>query len=129
MDTATRMPTLRLLRVALIVLTLVTAVNHLFIGSNTLTEPDRSLLAILFVLNGIGFLVLLASILTRFVPILSNHKRPAHYAMMAYTIATIAAYVLVSGILSGEPPMPIAVMTKVDEGLLVAVTYLHLRVL
>lgn len=129
MDTPTRTRTPRLLRIVLIALTLVTAVNHLFIGSNTLAEPDRSPLAILFLLNGMGFLVLLASIITRSVPVLSRNKHLAHHALIAYTILTMVAYVLMSGILSGEPPTPMAVMTKVDEGLLVVVTYLHLRTL
>lgn len=128
METQSQVTTVpRILRISLIILTLFTAINHLFIGSNILKEPDEMMLGVLFILNGIGFIILLTGILTTFVPILSSNKLLSHYVMIVYTVVTVLAYVIMSGILSGEPPTLIALMTKVDELLLIAVTYLHLH--
>jgi succinate dehydrogenase hydrophobic anchor subunit len=117
----------RALGIALTILTLITATNHLFIGMNTLSEPDMTVLGVLFILNGIGFVVLPAAILSGYVPVLSNRKKLAHYVMLAFTGVTLLAYIFLSGILKGKSPMPVAIITKVDEVILMVVTYLHMR--
>ncbi len=116
----------RSLQVAIIVLAMITAVVHFFIGITNLSVP---VLAILFILNSAGFTVLLAGLFTRLVPILSSNRALAHYTMMAFAAVTILAYVYVSGILSGEPSNPIAIATLMDEILLILATYLHLKAL
>mgnify|MGYP001618225072 FL=1 len=128
MDIHSPSTTSRILQIAAIVLTVITAVNHLFIGIANLGAPDTLVLAVLFILNAAGFAVLLAGLSTRLVPVLSGNRILAHYAMIAFTVVTIMAYVFMSGILRGEPPMPMAIVTKIDELLLILATYLHLRV-
>lgn len=128
MDIHSRPATLRILQIVVIFLAVITAVNHLFIGIANLGAPDMLVLAVLFILNAAGYAVLLAGLFTRIVPILSGSRMLAHYAMIAFTAVTILAYVLMSGILRGEPPMPVAIATNIDEGLLILATYLHLRV-
>ncbi len=119
----------RILQVAVIVLTVITVVNHFYLGMANLSKPDMQVLAILFILNSAGFTVLLAGLLTRLVPILSSNRALAHYTMMAFAAVTILAYVFLSGIISGEPPIPIAIATLMDEILLILATYLHLKAL
>jgi|GEM_PF-4677624 hypothetical protein len=58
MDIPSR-PTLRVfLQIAVIVLTVITAANHLIIGIANLGTPDMRVLAALFILNAAGYAVL-----------------------------------------------------------------------
>ena len=115
-----------LLLILMVLFTAITAINHLLIGMTSL-RGGISALPILFILNGIGYAVLLAGVATDRVPVLSDNKALAHYALIAFTVVTIVAYFLMSGVLSGEPAGTAAIITKVDEVLLIVVSFLHLR--
>ena len=75
------------LRMAIIVLTALTAVIHLYLGIS-LPNP-------LFLLNGIGYFVLLWAYLWT-PPFLANRTGLIRSAFLGYTIVTIVAYFLIN---------------------------------
>ena len=70
------------LQLGLIVLTVATAVIHLLYG----IAGERLLL-----LNGVGYLALLAALL---LPISEGYKRPLRFVLAGYTLVTIVAYLV-----------------------------------
>lgn len=110
---------------AVIGLTGFTALVHLFLGLTNLSGPIQTL-GIMWLLNGIGYLVLLGGV-TGQTPVLKNNKPLAHYALMTYAGITIVAYFLVSGVLRGEPLGWLGPIDKLAEVLLIMATYLHLN--
>ena len=113
------------LRWAVIGLTVVTALIHLAIGLGAVGGPMNTL-GILWLLNFAGYSVLLGGFLG-VTPVLKDNKTLTHYALMGFAAVTIVAYVLMSGVLSGEPVTPFAIIDKVDEVLLIIATYMHLK--
>ncbi len=106
------------LRWAVIVLTLITAAVHLFLGIGSVRNPDYLTLGILFLLNSAGYVGLLVATLgwVPFIP-----PGVAHYGLMAFALITIVIWV---GMGSRDI---LAYATKADEVLLIAATFLHLR--
>lgn len=100
------------LRVAIVVLTLITAGIHLFLG---IRFSD-----ILFLLNAIGYAVLLVALLRPF-SFLSGQENLVHYAFMAFAAVTIIAWLVMNGDFSD----PLGVGTKIDEILLIVALWLH----
>jgi hypothetical protein len=98
----------------IIVLTLITAAIHVYFFAT----GDKSLLLYqLFLLNAIGYLVLLALL---YLPLglpdsIHNLVRPA---FIGYTILTIVLYIIISA-QSGIWSFPLAPIAKVDEVILV----------
>ena len=113
------------LRIAVIALTLVTAAVHLYLGVTSISGPMQTL-GILWLLNGLGYLVLLGGI-TGQTPVLKDNKALAHYGLMGFAAVTIVAWVVMSGVLRGDAPDLLAIITKVDEVLLIVVAYMHLK--
>jgi hypothetical protein len=113
------------LRIAVIALTLVTAAVHLYLGTTNFSGPMQTL-GILWLLNGLGYLVLLGGFLG-ITPVLKDNKSLTHYALMGFAAVTIVAWVLMSGVLRGEPAGVLAIITKVDEVLLIVAAYMHLK--
>lgn len=111
------------LRIAIIVLTIITALIHLALGVSYLGDATLRTLGILFILNCIGYLVLLASLFTKSVPFLSERSDLSHYLLIGFATVTIIAFFVINkldiGVMSG--------ITKLDEVLLVIATYMHLR--
>jgi hypothetical protein len=104
----------------MIVLTVITAAIHLFLGIRFISD---GIFGILFVLNGIGFLVLLFLVL-RPVSIFVGRDALLHYALVGFAAVTILAWLFVNGDFTNV----VGVATKVVELLLIVVTWLHLRV-
>ena len=71
-----------------IVLAAITALIHLYVG---ISVP-----APLLLLNGIGFLVLIAA--RYFIPQLIQYRQAIHYALIAYTAITIIGYFAAWGV-------------------------------
>ena len=92
---------------ALIILTtMVTAIIHLVVLSYLLGEISP-----LFVLNGLGFLILLGA--WYFTPgFLANQRTALHIVFILYTIVTIAAWVAI-----GDTGDALGIFTKLDEAL------------
>jgi hypothetical protein len=103
------------LRGAIIVLSVITAVIHF-------TRVPFT--GIPFLLNGLGFLVLAAAVV--FEPsFLAGRQRLAQYALMAFTVVTILAWVAI-----GDKSLPdglIGYISKIDELLLLAAVFQYGR--
>src|SRR5687767_698537 len=108
------------LRWAVIVLTVITAAIHLFLGVTNISNPDMVPLNYLFILNSIGYITLLLGVLGK-LPFLPSNL--SHYLLMAFAAVTIAAWVFMSGDFGNT----LALITKVVEVLLIIATFLHLR--
>ncbi len=94
---------------AVIILTVITAVIHF---SRAAADPE---IRILFVLNGLGYLVLAAIF---YAPQLQGHKRRIRWGFISYTLLTIILY-LVWGMMNGDWNVPIGPIDKVAEIILV----------
>jgi hypothetical protein len=104
------------LHAIIIITALITALIHLVLLSIFLGQVSP-----LFVLNGLGFLVLLGA--WYFTPgFLSGQRTALHWAFILYTAVTIAAWVVI-----GDLNDPLGIVTKIDEFILVIALFLHLR--
>lgn len=109
------------LRIAIIILTLITAAVHLFLGIAGLSDPTMRSLSILFLLNAVGYVVLLLGVLGR-LPVLS--VTVYHYLLMAFAAVTVIAYFAMN---SFSDLNAVSGVTKLVEVLLIVATFLHLR--
>jgi hypothetical protein len=104
------------LHAVIIITTLITAIIHLVVLSYLLGAISP-----LFVLNGLGYLVLLAA--WYFTPgFLANQRTALHIVFILYTLVTIIAWVAI-----GDMSDPLGIITKLDEVILVIALVLHLR--
>ena len=100
-----------------IVLTLATAIIHLYMGISYMQfggpQPP------LFILNGIGYLALLAGLY--FIPQLAAQRGLIRYALMGFAAVTIVAYFIVNG----EPfNSVLGLVTKAIELALIVVLWM-----
>lgn len=103
------------LRTVILVTGLITALVHGVLLSIQLGEPS-----VLFILNGIGYLALLAAFWFR-PAFLANRSALLHYALIGYAALTILAWIPAgSRTLTGFA-------TKLDELILVYALFAHLR--
>lgn len=109
--------TLPLLRVAIVTLTVATAAIHLALSATA---------GLMFVLNGLGYLALLAALLLP-LPFLAGRAKQVHFAFMAYTAVTILAWVAIGEKDLSQPLGPIGYTNKAVEALLIAALWLHLQ--
>ncbi len=93
------------LRIGIIVLAVVTAVVHLYLGFQGLP---------LFVLNGLGYLALLAALYLP-VPRLLPYRNAVRWILVGYTALTIVLWLVITGGISAA----IGYMDKVVEVLLI----------
>lgn len=107
------------LRLAIAILALITAAIHLFLGVGMIGKDS---LGPIFLLNALGYLVLLAAL---WLDIPKGQSRLVHWVFMAFAAVTIIAYFVVNGGYSFSNP--IGLITKLDELLLIVALYLHLR--
>ncbi len=100
-------------RLAIIALTLTTALIHLYLSGGTDT---------LFILNGIGFLVLLA-VMYLPMPFLDPYRSIASWGLVAFSAVTIVAYFVVNpdpfgsalGLLTKAIEVAIIVLVVMDK--------------
>jgi hypothetical protein len=114
-------PRIGALQIAIIVLTLATAFIHLFLGFSFLGSGP-SLLPILFLLNGIGYLGLLGLL---YLPIsaAAPYRNIARWALMVFAAVTIVAFLLVG--LQGAGTL--AYSTKIIEVVLIVLLFMEGR--
>ena len=106
--------------VAIVVLTLFTAGCHLYLGVRGLARP--SIFTVLFLLNGLGYLALLAA-LTLPIPQLSGYRHLLRWGLLGFAVVTVITWVaLVITIHFGA--IPLAYVTKVDELVLIGLLWL-----
>ncbi len=106
------------LRTAITILTLITAVLHL-----GLAFVNHGTLQIMFVLNGIGYLVLLWALL-RPPAFLHDRSMLVHLAFIAFTLVTIIGYFVVNGFKADDY---LGLFDKLVEVLLVVAIFLDMR--
>jgi hypothetical protein len=99
------------LRIGVIVLTIGTAVIHLYLGLQGFP---------LFILNGLGYLALLAA-LTLPIPRISDYRSLTRWVLAGYTTLTILLWILVGA------RTPIGFADKIIELALVALLLLEAR--
>jgi hypothetical protein len=90
------------LQIAIILLTVATAITHF-----TLVFPSP-----LFILNGLGYLVLLTALYLP-IPQLADHRKLIRWALIGYTALTVVLWVIVGS------RTPIAYIDKVIEVVLI----------
>jgi hypothetical protein len=114
------------LRIAIIILALTTAVVHLALGVGGIAGGRLDTFNILFVLNGLGYIGLLAALFVPNFPFFSSNRSLTHYLMIVFAAVTFVLYFVFNGI---DPTgMGVAaIVAKLAELLLVIATFLHLR--
>lgn len=106
------------LRLSIAILSIITALIHLGLAF-VLTGGMQ----IMFILNGIGFLVLLYALL-RPPAALAGMRNLVHYALIALAGMTIIGYFAVNGF---KPDDYLGLFTKLVEVLLAVAVFMHLR--
>jgi hypothetical protein len=101
-------------RFLIIILTLFTAFVHLVMLGFAPGHTD-----VLFILNGLGYLGLLAAVIFR---IPAGQQVLVHYAFMAYTLATIVAFFAIA-----PDKGALGYTTKAVEALLIVFLWLNLK--
>jgi hypothetical protein len=91
------------LQIAIIVLTLITAVVHF-----TLVFPSA-----LFILNSLGYLTLLAAFFIN-IPFLRRNHELVRFAFMAFIVVTILSWIAI-----GDKTWIVGYLTKLDELVLI----------
>jgi hypothetical protein len=104
------------LRAVILVTGLITALVHLALLNVAMGTIDP-----LFTLNGLGYLALLAALFLN-LPIVSKQQPLVHWTFMAFAAVTILAWVVM-----GRPYTLLGYLTKLDEIVLIAALYMHLR--
>lgn len=107
------------LRIIMIILAVITAAIHLFLGVRFIGD---GFFGVLFILNGIGFLGLLFLVL-RPVAFLVGREALLHYVLMGFAAVTILAWL----VMNGDFTDLVGMFTKIVELLLIVVTWLHLQ--
>lgn len=108
------------LRIAIIVLTLITAAVHVYLNFNT----GAFILQPAFVVNALGYLALLILFFKWVdVPFMRGREKLLWYGFMGYTALTIVAYFAVNGGMAFANP--IGLFDKAVEVLLLIALWLH----
>jgi hypothetical protein len=105
------------LQIAIILLTVATAVIHLFLGISLLGMGGPPM----FILNGIGYLVLLTAL---FLPQLRQYQNYTRWALIGFTAVTIVAWAVITGF---DLTNPLAIATKLIEIVLIVCLFLDGR--
>ncbi len=112
------------LRITIIILALITAVVHLALGVGGIAGGNVDTFSILFVLNGLGFIGLLAALFIPNFPIFSSNRGLAHFLMIGYAAVTLVLYFVFNGFAGMGVA---AVIAKLAELFLIIATFLHMR--
>lgn len=110
METVTRN---RTSQITLVVLTVITALIHF---ERAIQDPD---IRILFILNGLGYLALLAAF---YMPMFQNQHKLVRWTFIIYTAVTILLY-FVWVVMSGEWTVPLGPIAKLVEVAMIVIIY------
>lgn len=80
-------------KISIVLLTIATAIIHIGLAFYALSLGDMTTL-IMFLLNGFGYLVLLAAYYLP-LPIARDHRNLVHWAFIAFTAVTIIGWVAI----------------------------------
>jgi hypothetical protein len=106
-------------RIIILITALITGLIHLVL-LNIFTMRSTGGIDILFTLNGFGFLALAGAFYFD-LPFLKGYEKLLTYAFIAFTLATIIAWVAVGA------RSTLGYLTKLDEVILLVVLGLYLR--
>ncbi|MGD2163373.1 MAG: hypothetical protein PVI81_01645 [Anaerolineales bacterium] len=106
-------------RIIILITAVITGLIHLVL-LNYFTIQSTGSLDILFTLNGLGFLAFAAAFYFK-IPFLERYNKWFMYAFMAFTLATIIAWVSVGS------RSTLGYLTKLDEVILLVALGLNLR--
>lgn len=109
------------LRIAIIVLTLATALIHLYLNIR-IGHFDPP-----FTANAVGYLALLGVFLAQ-PPFLAGRERLFHYAYMGFAAVTILAWFFIAWLPGGRSDV-LAYITKAIEVLLIIALWQHLQLI
>ena len=112
------------LRILIIVTAVVTALVHLALGVGGILTIGVNTLGVLFVLNALGYLALLAALFVPNVPVFADNRSLAHYLMIAFAALTFVLYFLMNGF---SHLGAAAIVAKLAELILMSSTWMHLR--
>ena len=98
-------------QIALIVLTVITALIHF---QRAMADPD---IRILFLLNGLGYFALLAAF---YLPAFQRFHSLVRWTFIVYTAITILLY-FVWGVMSGEWTIPLGPIAKLVEAAMIVI--------
>lgn len=101
------------IQIGVVVLTLITALIHLALGF-----PFGDSFGILFLLNGLGYIALVAGLY--FLPQLAGRRSQVRWALMAYTGVTIILWL----VMNGDFTNLVGIFTKAVELALIVLLYL-----
>lgn len=110
------------LRLVIAVLTIVTAAVHLFLGLTGLGDGVDTTFDILFILNGLGYLGLLAALLG-WLPVLGDRPGLTHMLFIGYTALTLVLYFVMNGFSNFGGA---AIVAKLAEVLLIVALAMHM---
>jgi hypothetical protein len=110
------------LRWVIAILTIITALVHLFLGISGVTSDTPDTLSYMFVLNGLGYLGLLVALLVPGFPFFSTRPTLTHWLFILYTAVTFVLYFVFNGFSFG----PAAIVAKLAELLLIVALFLHM---
>jgi len=108
MQTQTRF---RTPQIVLIILTVITALIHF---ERAIQDPE---IRILFILNGLGYFVLMAAF---YMPMFQNYHKLIRWTFIIYTAITILLY-FVWVAMSGEWTIPLGPIAKVIEAAMILI--------
>jgi hypothetical protein len=100
-------------RTVILITGLITAIVHLIVLNLNELFP-------MFILNGLGYLVLLGLFFMN-PGVVAQRRRLFHYAFIAFALATIIGFVLV-----GDPSNVLGWATKVDELILIIALWMNM---
>lgn len=100
------------LQIAIVLLTVATAAIHLFLAFST-TPPMT-----LFILNGVGYLALVAAL---YLPQLSRYHKWIRWALIVFTAITVIAWIAIG------QRMAIAYVDKIIEVALIVLLFIEGR--
>jgi hypothetical protein len=86
-------PRIGLLQIGIILLAVITALIHLYLGVNGLMVGREGPLVIMFLLNFAGYIVLVTAL---YLPALQRIQRITRWILIAFTTATIITWYLIS---------------------------------
>ncbi|MFP3853908.1 MAG: hypothetical protein ACLFWD_06405 [Anaerolineales bacterium] len=116
----------RFLRAVVLITGLITALVHLVVLNITMIQTKGSP-DLLFTLNGLGYLGLLALFFME-PEFLAEQWDFFHYVFMAFAAVTIVAFLLLGGTgFGGTQVDPVGWLTKLDELILIIALWLHSR--
>jgi len=101
----------RLPQIALILLTVITALIHF---ERAIQDPD---IRILFILNGLGYFALLAAL---YLPAFQRYHNAIRWTFIIYTAVTILLY-FVWVAMSGEWTIPLGPIAKIVEAAMIVI--------